>query len=147
MQKSAAQKHITLSSLIEKNTLVYADYAMLSAIFRNLISNAIKFTPKGGKVTLQAKECGRCQSNGDFVEISVVDNGVGMSEERVQRLFDIGEKHKSSIGTSGEKGTGLGLILCQEFVERHGGKIWAESQPGQGSTFTFTLPKRPVPPL
>ncbi len=135
LHESAAQKRITLVNSIEEGTLVYADDNMLDAIIRNLLSNAIKFTPHGGEVTIEA------QTRGRFVEISVVDSGIGMSEDKMQRLFKLGERNISTAGTDGEIGTGLGLILCQEFVKKHGGEIWADSQKGQGSKLTFALPR------
>jgi signal transduction histidine kinase len=107
---------------------------MLEAVFRNLISNAIKYTRNGGRVRVEA------QVRGDFVEVAIIDNGVGMSEERLENLFNVGEKRTSTFGTAGEKGTGLGLILCKEFVEKQGGQIWVESEEDQGSTFKFTVP-------
>lgn len=138
LHDQAAHKQITLTCLLEQETLVHADLPMLDTILRNLISNAIKFTPKKGAVTIKAQE------HDDFVEIIVMDTGMGMCADKLQKLFIPGEKHVSSRDTEGEQGTGLGLILCKEFVERHGGQIWAESEVGRGSTFTFTLPKGDV---
>jgi two-component system, sensor histidine kinase and response regulator len=135
LKESAAQKQITIANKIEAGALVYADNNMLDAILRNLLSNSIKFTPHGGEIAIEA------QTRDGFVEIAVVDNGVGMSEDKVQRLFKLGERNLSTAGTSGEIGAGLGLILCREFVEKHGGEIRAESQKGQGSKLTFTLPR------
>lgn len=112
---------------------VFADYNMLQTVFRNLLSNAVKYSLNGGeiivKVMREEKE----------VKVSVFDNGVGISKEKKKKLFNIGEV-ESTPGTSNEKGTGLGLILCKEFVEIHGGKIWVESIEGGGSVFYFTLP-------
>ena len=135
LRENAAQKNISLTCLIEEGTLVSADYNMVSAIFRNLLSNAIKFTKTGGTITVESHDAG------DFWEIAVVDTGVGMSTNKQHKLFNIGEGRITTPGTAGERGTGLGLILCKEFVEKHGGKIWVESEVGKGSTFTFTLPK------
>ncbi|HNI25307.1 MAG TPA: HAMP domain-containing sensor histidine kinase, partial [Leptospiraceae bacterium] len=78
------------------------------------------------------------------IEVSIQDSGIGMDRQTSDNLFRIDVKHFSKDGTKGEKGTGLGLILCKEFIDRHGGKIWAESEPGTGSTFRFTLPKNPI---
>jgi len=100
---------------------------------RNLISNAIKFTNSNGKINVTALQ------NYNFIEITVSDNGVGMNEETRNKLFSL-EKNETTIGTANEKGSGLGLVLCKEFVEKHGGKIWVESEEGKGSDFKFTLP-------
>jgi signal transduction histidine kinase len=102
-------------------------------VLRNLISNAIKFTHSGGQVTISSLEV-----NG-FVEIRVSDNGIGIADNEIEKLFRIDVK-VSNRGTANERGTGLGLILCKEFVERSGGKIWVESQLEKGSNFIFTLP-------
>lgn len=135
LDANASQKKIALECTISEGTTVYADDDMLQAVLRNVISNAIKFTRGGGKVTVEARD------RDDWVEVAVRDSGVGMSEEKLQKLFHVGEQQISTPGTVGEKGTGLGLILCKEFVEKHGGKIWAESEAGTGSTFRFTLPR------
>ena len=125
---------MSIINTVERDTRVYADFDMPCTIFRNLLSNAIKFTPQDGAITITAQE-----SDG-IVEVMVKDTGTGIPAGKLERLFTQGEKNVSSQGTDGEKGTGLGLILCREFVEKHGGRIWAESQKGAGSTFTFTLP-------
>ena len=111
---------------------------MLSTIMRNLILNAIKFTPQGGEITINARKISE-GNNQEFIEIAVKDNGVGISPERQSKLFIITE-NITTEGTENEKGTGLGLILCKEFVEKHGGKIWVKSEIGKGSVFYFTLP-------
>lgn len=134
MESGARQKKIELTCQVAAGLEVFADYDMLQAILRSLISNAIKFTKSGGQVTVRAR------TFENFVEIEVVDNGVGMSAAKLKRLFQVGEKNISTAGTAGETGTGLGLILCQEFVEKHGGKIAAESETGRGSVFRLTLP-------
>jgi len=106
---------------------------MVKTIFRNLISNAIKFTPENGTITITA-------TMDDLqVEITVSDTGVGISYENIPNLFRI-DTSVSTKGTSNETGTGLGLILCKEFVEKHTGKIWVESEIDKGSKFKFTLP-------
>jgi len=130
---SAEQKSIILANTLSPAIQVNADKAMLSTVLRNLISNAIKFTPFKGKIVVKSTN----QHN--QLTISVIDNGVGISKERIDKIFKIGEAY-STQGTKKEKGTGLGLILCKEFVERHGGNIWVESKEGIGSTFYFTLP-------
>jgi len=114
---------------------VTADKFMLETILRNLLSNAIKFTNKNGKVEISVSEK---ETN---VEISVEDNGIGIPEEQIPKLFKI-DSHFKSHGTDNETGSGLGLILCKEFIEKHGGKIWAESVKGKGSCFRFTLPRK-----
>jgi signal transduction histidine kinase len=107
---------------------------MVKTIFRNLIVNATKFTDTNGEITICAIE------KEHFVEISIKDTGIGLSPEIITKLFDIDEII-SLEGTVNETGTGLGLLLCKEFVEIEGGKIWVESNLGQGSEFKFTLPK------
>jgi signal transduction histidine kinase len=135
-QKMASDKGIQLSHTLEpEETYVYADYNMIDTILRNLINNAIKFTPEGGTIEIAATE------NKKYVHISVSDTGVGIEEERLDRLFQVGERDIKTKGTQGESGTGLGLILCKELVEKHGGEIWVESEDGEGSTFTFSLQK------
>jgi signal transduction histidine kinase len=131
---SANQKKIELKLDIKKNTLCFADNNMVDTILRNLISNAIKFTREGGTVTLTSID------NDNWIEISVIDNGVGIAPENQEKLFTIDNKHKSP-GTAGEQGTGLGLILCKELVEKNGGKIWVTSNKDEGSCFGFTLKK------
>jgi signal transduction histidine kinase/uncharacterized protein HemY len=129
----AQNKQITLQNSILPTTIVWADTDQINLVFRNLISNALKFTPKGGKISLK-------QENGnDFYQISVTDTGIGISKEVQAKLFQP-QIHLSTQGTAGEKGTGLGLLLCKDFVENNRGKIWVESTPNQGTTFYFTLP-------
>jgi signal transduction histidine kinase len=111
-----------------------ADEKMLRTVIRNLVSNAIKFTPKGGTINIKAIK------TEDAVQVSVSDTGVGMEQETVDKLFKI-ETSFTSRGTENEKGTGLGLLLCKEFLEKHGGNIWIESEIGKGSTFTFSIPR------
>jgi ligand-binding sensor domain-containing protein/signal transduction histidine kinase len=119
----------------EEEILVFADVNMFSAIIRNLLSNAIKFSYENGTISILTIKMD------DFCEITVKDSGVGISEESKQKIFRIDSNH-TTLGTNGEKGTGLGLVLCKEFVEKHNGKIWVESSIGKGSQFTFTLPLR-----
>lgn len=125
-------KRITVKFVKTDGVSVFSDYDMLKTIMRNLISNAVKFTNKGGKIIVSAKQ------NNDNVIITVADNGTGMEPETAKSLFD--GKLNSKKGTANESGTGLGLFLCKEFVIKHGGKIWAETTQGKGSTFYFTLP-------
>ncbi len=130
---TAQEKDITINQLTEEEVTFFADADLLKTILRNLISNAIKFTHKGGQIDISAEK--------DKVNaiISISDNGVGMDRETIENLFDI-SKNQTTIGTESEKGTGLGLLLCKEFVEKHGGKIWVESEVGKGSIFKFTIP-------
>ena len=130
---SAKAKNIAINCLIEEHIEVFADVDMLKTILRNLVSNAIKFTNQGGEININAmqKESG--------ITISVSDNGIGIKPDILAKLFDITQVI-STKGTDKETGTGLGLMLCKEFVEKHGGKIWVESEVGRGSDFIFTLP-------
>lgn len=132
LRGNALTKEISIINNVNKDIIINADINMLSSVFQNLISNAIKFTGKGGEITVSAEE------KDTEIEISVQDNGVGMSDDDIGKLFRIDVNH-STLGTAKEKGTGLGLILCKELIEKNGGKIWAESKPGDGSTFRFTL--------
>ena len=135
LNSSAKIKNITLNYFQTDDFVTYADRNMLQTILRNLISNAIKFTNSGGKVDIYAI------SDKNQIEITISDNGVGISEETRSKLFKINGSI-STKGTANEKGSGLGLILCKEFVEKQGGKIWVESELGKGSEFKFTLPKK-----
>lgn len=127
-------KSMQLKNEVSNGVFALADLNMVNLVFRNLIYNAIKFTEAGGLVTVQA------QSKGDMIEISIADNGVGISPDVQKILFEKTTGY-STRGTANEKGTGLGLILCKEFVERNGGTIWLHSEVGKGSTFFFTLKK------
>lgn len=129
----ANQKQISMSHSVEQNLNVSADIQMVKTILRNLISNAIKYTNSFGRIQITALE------DKKFVEISVSDNGIGISAENRNKLFKIDAFH-STPGTNEEKGTGLGLMLCKEFVELHGGNMFIQSEPGKGSRFSFTLP-------
>lgn len=129
----AAAKEIELKSYLYDDLIIKADINMLRTILRNLITNAIKFTHRNGRVVVNAVVYK------NILEVSISDNGVGMSGDIMAKLFRI-DSNLSTRGTEDEKGTGLGLFLCKEFVEKHGGKIWAESEQGKGSTFKFILP-------
>lgn len=129
----ASNKRIHLESQIEEPLFCYADKEMVNLVLRNLLSNAIKFTRENGHVRVGARE------TASIVEIYVQDDGVGISAERQQQLF--GDMFYSTKGTNEETGTGLGLKLCKEFLEKNGGCIAVKSQPGKGSTFTVTLPR------
>lgn len=115
--------------------LVFADVHMFETIVRNLVSNAIKFTMPGGKVVVSAGH-----TDNQDTKISITDTGIGMSAELTNRLFHLSEK-TSRPGTEGEPSTGLGLLLCKEFIEKHGGRIHVVSEIGKGSTFTLTFPE------
>lgn len=130
----ANQKEITLIDDFPKNIAAYGDEKMINSVLRNLLSNAVKFTSRKGKVTINALE-----TEDKMIQVSVEDNGIGMSSDDINNLFRL-DKKVSSPGTEGEPSSGLGLLLCKEFVERNSGKIWASSTYGKGSTFTFTLP-------
>jgi signal transduction histidine kinase len=134
LEGSAKEKNIQLFFEKSQEMVVYADQNMISAVLRNLLNNAIKFTPLGGSITI------KLQDHGDFVSISVADTGIGMTMEKLQNLFDL-EKYKSTPGTANEKGSGLGLIICKEFVEKNYGRISVKSEPHAGSEFSFILPK------
>jgi PAS domain S-box-containing protein len=127
-------KNISVTTECTKNIIVYSSVDMFSLLLRNLISNAIKFTKNGGHISINAKE------NKKEVLIEVKDNGIGIKKENLARLFRI-DIHFSTSGTNKESGNGLGLVLCKEIIEKHGGDIWVESEPGKGTSFTFTLPK------
>ena len=132
-------KGIKLFSAIDFNTLVYADENMLKTVLRNLIENAIKYTPPGGLVTITADHTD-AERKGDKITISVKDTGIGIPVEELPKLFAIDLEYQTP-GTANEKGTGLGLLLCKELVEKNQGEIFVESQPGKGSRFSFTIPK------
>lgn len=134
LNDSAENKGISIYTELPDRLFVFADKAMLETILRNLIANAIKYTNPEGDIIVRAKQ----MDNG--LHVSVADTGIGISSDDISKLFRIDQNH-STVGTQNEKGTGLGLILCREFIEKHGGKIWAESQVGKGSTFCFTIPK------
>ena len=133
MNPNASLKNVEIIDSSINNIDVYADSNMIKTILLNLVSNAIKFSNSGGKINIKAEQ------NSENVTISVSDNGVGIPAANLAKLFVISEV-LSTKGTAGETGTGLGLLLCKEFVEKHGGKIWAESEVGKGSDFKFTLP-------
>ena len=131
--QNAMQKEISIVSKVKSGTHAFADSNMVKTILRNLISNSIKFTFNGGKILLGAKILK------DKVTYSVTDNGIGIGEDDIKKLFRM-DVNPKTIGQSKEKGTGLGLILCKEFVEINGGEIWVKSEFGKGSSFLFTLP-------
>ena len=134
----AIQKNIILNKVLPITSPVFADKAMIGTVLRNLIANAIKFTEPGGKIMISAE----VKRNG--LTVSVADSGIGIPKNRIETLFSIDESY-STPGTNNEKGTGLGLILCKEFIEKHGGRIWVESNRDgssgkKGTSFHFTIP-------
>ncbi len=133
LSPNANTKNITINYSAPDKINIFADIDMLKTLIRNLVSNAIKFTNNGGVININAEQ------NSENVTISVSDNGIGITPDNLKKLFDISEV-LTTKGTAGESGTGLGLLLCKEFVEKHGGKIWVESEVGKGSEFKFTLP-------
>jgi PAS domain S-box-containing protein len=137
IHESAKSKKIEIATDIPDGLAVFADANMLQTVLRNLISNALKFTPKGGKINVSAKT-----SDKKSVEISIQDTGIGMSKFLVTNLFRL-DVQTTREGTEGEPSTGLGMLLCKEFVEKHSGRLWVESEEGNGSTFYFTLPYLP----
>jgi signal transduction histidine kinase len=135
LSENARDKEITLGSQIQPGTNVYCDRNMVLTILRNLVSNAVKFTGSGGSVNISASGTDK----EEWLEVAVIDTGTGIAEQDIQKLFKV-DSHFSLRGTAGEKGTGLGLIICKEFVDAHGGQIRVESRIQQGTTFYFTLP-------
>lgn len=133
-QQNATNKNIKIHINIEDGMVVFADKNMVSTVLLNLITNAIKFTPRNGEIEIQ------CTRKNDFIEVMIADTGMGISKENQQKLFRVDQKFQME-GTNKEKGTGLGLILCKDFIEKNSGKIWVESEEGAGSWFYFTLPK------
>jgi two-component system, sensor histidine kinase and response regulator len=130
---ASAQKAITVASHIDGALLVSADLNMLDTVVRNVLSNAVKFTPTGGSVTVSAVR------RGDQVEVCVADTGIGIDADGLDKLFRIDAQYRRP-GTANERGTGLGLILCKEFIERHGGAMWITSTVNAGANVFFTLP-------
>ena len=135
LELQANNKGITLISNSKERTYGYFDVNMINTVLRNLISNSIKFTNKDGTITIGSK------TNGKELIIWVQDTGVGISKEVAGKLFKIASGH-TTRGTADEKGTGLGLVLCKELVEKNNGKIWVESELGVGTKFIVTLPVR-----
>ncbi len=147
LDNNASRKQITLVNELDPQLKVLADRNMIHSVIQNIITNAIKFSNSKGRVVMRSRKiessnkenADEDSDNRDWLEISVADNGIGIPEEILPRLFKLDGQY-SQIGTASEPGTGLGLVLCHEMVEKNGGKIWAESVAGQGTTFLFTLP-------
>lgn len=134
LKLNAENKELHIKSEVKENTLVYADKDMITTIFRNLISNAIKFSNTGDEIVITSGY------KKNYVETSVIDNGIGISEENLKKLFRRDELF-TTPGTNEEKGTGLGLILSKEFIEKNGGSIWVNSEVNKGTKFTFQIPR------
>jgi signal transduction histidine kinase/CheY-like chemotaxis protein len=138
LSETIRKKSIRIDIDIEENQEVFADRYMFQSVIRNLVSNAIKFTPVGGKVSVSAN-----LTENNTTVITVKDTGIGMKADMVSNLFKL-NVNSSRPGTEGEHSTGLGLMLCKEFVERHGGELWVESEEGKGSMFCFTIPGKNI---
>jgi signal transduction histidine kinase len=134
LKSMAVQKGIALHNETDQDAFLLADANMVNLILRNLLSNALKFTKEGGEVSILSEEFDT------YHQISVIDNGVGIDANKLNSLFTA-HLNVSTQGTANEKGTGLGLMLCKEFTEKNGGKIWVESEAGKGSSFMLTFPK------
>ncbi|MEI7523195.1 MAG: HAMP domain-containing sensor histidine kinase [Mariniphaga sp.] len=132
--EAARIKVIGIEVDIAPDLVAYADKKMFETIIRNLANNAVKFTPKSGRITISARTVSKTQ-----LEISVKDTGIGMSKHLISNLFRLDVK-TGREGTAGESSTGLGLIICRDFIQRHNGKLWVESEEGKGSTFFFNIP-------
>ncbi|MCX7908170.1 MAG: PAS domain S-box protein [Ignavibacteria bacterium] len=133
-EPNAKQKNVKIINLVQQGSYSYVDRNMITTVVRNLVSNAVKFSKPGGNITINL------QDKDNLYELIVEDNGIGMSKEQIDKLFKLGE-NITTTGTYGEKGSGLGLLLCKEFVEKNGGKIKVESEIGKGSKFIVILPK------
>ena len=134
IEGNASKKNISLKNDIDTRLFFRGDRNMINSVFLNLITNSIKFMKRGGMIKLSADH------DDSYITVMIMDNGIGMSKENLEKLFRIDE-HFSTAGTSNEMGTGLGLILCKELIEKNNGKIWVKSEEEIGTTFFFTLPK------
>ncbi len=133
VSESVGKKNIVIDFSIADDLRVYIDKHMFESVIRNLVSNAVKFTPRGGKIIISASAV-----NDNFIKLKISDTGIGMNTELKSKLFLLSEK-TSRPGTEGEPSTGLGLLLCKDFIEKNGGKIWVESEEGKGSAFSITI--------
>ncbi|MEI7725494.1 MAG: CHASE domain-containing protein [Bacteroidota bacterium] len=133
---SAAKKGIAVNIDIQNDLEIYADRHMFESVIRNLTFNAVKFTPKGGDIAVMVKK-----TENEMIEVSIRDSGIGMSEQLISKLFLLSEQ-TNRPGTNGEPSTGLGLIICKDFIEKHGGQILVESEVGKGSTFFVRFPEK-----
>lgn len=137
LQATAQKKKITITNNSTENITAFADKNMIDTVIRNLLSNAVKFTNSGGNITINTKK------QEEILQIKISDNGVGIPEDNLKKIFSI-DKDFTTSGTDNEKGSGLGLILCKEFVDRNKGKIHVDSKQGEGTTFTIELPQQPT---
>jgi signal transduction histidine kinase len=135
-EASALQKGITINRDFPENTEAFFDADMINTVARNLLSNALKYTPPEGEITVSA------ESKNGVVTVHIADTGIGMNEEEMRQLFNLNKKSRN--GTQGEKGTGLGLIICKEFIERNSGKIWVTPNQPKGTVFHFSLPEQKI---
>jgi len=135
LNDAATQKDISVRQEVTEGFSCKADRPMIGSVLRNLLSNAIKFTHSNGAIVI------RVESRQDETVVEVSDTGLGIAETNIHKLFRIDEAF-STTGTRNEKGTGLGLLLSKEFIDKHGGHIWAESEPGKGSRFCFSIPRK-----
>lgn len=135
-EMSLKNKNLTFHNKVSPETFAFADLDQIRLVLRNLITNAIKFTPKGGEISISS------YIQEDKLIVSVIDTGIGIEKKKIDAIFKLNSNH-STQGTEGEKGTGLGLLLCKEFVENNGGALWIESQIKKGTTFSFSLPLKP----
>ena len=135
LKQFANTKSITINYLAPENLIIFADANMLKTVLRNLISNAIKFTNDGGRIDISA------ELTDVNIIVSISDNGIGLEPEILDKLFKVSHM-QTTKGTANESGSGLGLLYCKDFIEKHGGTIWVESKKGKGSTFKFTLPNK-----
>jgi two-component system, sensor histidine kinase and response regulator len=133
LQQLARQKNIRLSNLIPEDVTVLADRGMIDIVLRNLLTNALKFTPEDGEIQLAVEDLG------DQWKVLIADTGVGIAEEHIGKIF--GSSFHTTVGTKQEKGSGLGLLLSRELIEKNNGTIWLDSSQGSGTTFYFCLPK------
>ncbi|HPR32161.1 MAG TPA: HAMP domain-containing sensor histidine kinase [Prolixibacteraceae bacterium] len=135
LRSIALTKKMEIVTELDETLMLFVDRNMMETVIRNLVSNAIKFSEPESNVSIYVK------STDTDVEFCVVDTGIGMDEQQISELFSLNKKETVSHSRGGDAGIGLGLVLCHEFVTIHGGKIWAESEPGKGSRFYFTLPR------
>jgi signal transduction histidine kinase len=133
IQENAKAKKVSIRQQLDPNCIAFADENMVNTVVRNLLSNALKFNKIGGNIDVT------CKNNNNEILIEVIDTGIGMSRENLENLFTVNDKF-TRRGTSGEKGTGFGLLLCKDFIEKNGGKIWVSSESDIGTTLAFTLP-------
>jgi signal transduction histidine kinase len=129
----AEEKGVLINSNVKEDFQAYGDREMINTVIRNLINNALKFSNKGGLVEVEIHR------KDSLFEVEVRDQGIGISDENIDKIFRIDQKFKTH-GTSGETGTGLGLVLCKDFVKKNGGEIWCKTKEGTGSSFYFTVP-------